>query len=239
MFAGSFSLDAASEVATWGDLTAASVLDGVADLVSKSLIAADVSEEDARFRLPDTMRAYAAARLAQSPDAARMSRRHAEHCLSFLKAGEREWTTTPTTTWLERYGYRVDDVRAALSWSFSPGGDIRLGVALAAKAAPMLFQMSLANEERIHTKRALDALESLDRVDLQIEFELNILYGHVLFHTRGLHPESEQGLREGTGRSHNETGDRTQLALACSTNWMGAYTAGRAGPHAGIRRAVP
>ena len=158
-----------------------------------------------------------------------MSRRHAEHCLSFLKAGEYEWTTTPTTTWVKRYGYRVDDVRAALNWCFSPTGDIRLGAALAAKAAPMLFQMSLANEERIHTKRALDVLKSIDRGDLQIEFELNILYGHVLFHTRGLHPESDQAFAR-AWEIAQATGDRIQLALACSSNWMNASTYHRAGP---------
>ena len=102
----------------------------------------------------------------------------------------------------------------------------------------MLFQMSLANEERIHTKRALDALKSLDRVDLQIEFELNILYGHVLFHTRGLHPESDQAFAR-AWEIAQETGDRIQLALACSSNWMNAYTSGEPARMQRARREVP
>jgi len=222
MFAGSFSLEAATEIAASNDPTASSVLDAVADLVSKSLIAADVTGEDARFRLPDTMRAYAAAKLAQSPDASPMRRRHAEHCLSFLKAGEREWTTMPATAWVKRYGYRVDDVRAALNWCFSPAGDIHLGVAMTAKAAPLLFQASFASEELILTRRALDALAVLDLPDLQSEFDLNVVYGLLLVHTQGLQPESEQALARALEIAR-ETGDCNQLALAVSSNWLGAY----------------
>ncbi len=225
VFAGSFTLDSACAVAAWGALTTIDVQDGVVDLVAKSLISADISGEEAYFRLLDTTRAYAAARLARNDDAKAMRRRHAEHCLEILKSAEAAWRSAPAAAWLARYGRHVDDVRAALRWGHAPGGDVGLAIAIAAKSAPLFFQLSFADENRGHAQRAMDALEQMGTVDPQLEFELNIVYGHALFHTRGIHPASEQAFARALTLAERN-GDPVQLALAYSTNWMGAYTRG-------------
>jgi predicted ATPase/DNA-binding winged helix-turn-helix (wHTH) protein len=224
-FAGTFTLDDAVAVSAWGSLTASDVLDGVADLVAKSLIAADVTGDEALFRLLETTRSYAALRLSSTTDASQASQRHAKHCLDVLASGQREWTSTPPTAWVKRYGRWLGDARAALSWSFAEGGDLHLGVALTAKAAPLLFQLSLADEERACVKRALDVMKNLGEVDPQLEFELSILYGHAVFHTQGLRPESDSAFARALEIAQ-ATGDQRQLALAYSTSWMGAYTTG-------------
>ena len=54
---------------------------------------------------------------------------------------------------------RIDNLRAALDWAFSPIGDVAVGVALTVAAVPLWFQLSLINECRGRVERALAALD--------------------------------------------------------------------------------
>jgi predicted ATPase len=65
-FVGGFTMEAASAVAAGGGVTAAEVVARVANLVAKSLIAADVGGTATRYRLLETTRAYALEKLAAS-----------------------------------------------------------------------------------------------------------------------------------------------------------------------------
>ena len=67
------------------DVDGKQVVVGVANLVAKSLAAADTSGATTRYRLLDTTRAYVLARLAGSGGDGRSSHRHA-----FRRAGVRE-----------------------------------------------------------------------------------------------------------------------------------------------------
>src|SRR5205823_9977752 len=60
VFAGAFTLDGAEQVASGGDIDALDVLDLLGRLVDRSLVAV----EDDRFRLLETIRSFAAGRLA-------------------------------------------------------------------------------------------------------------------------------------------------------------------------------
>ncbi len=224
-FAGSFTLESADAVAAWGGVSRADVLDAVSELAAKSMVATDVSEEEVMFRLLDTTRAYARERLAQSADALPIKRRHAEYWLQFLGQAEREWTSAPTVEWRRRHGRRVDDVRQALSWAFAPGGDVALGLELTARSAQLFFQLSLAEELRVNAERALEALSGVRGCDPRTEFELQIIFGHALFHTRGLKPESERAFHRATDLAE-ASGDRGLRILAYSSAWMGSYNRG-------------
>ena len=65
VFAGSFSLAAAEEIAAAEDVGAGEILDIIASLVDKSLLQLEPSGSSARYRLLDTVRHYAMARLAE------------------------------------------------------------------------------------------------------------------------------------------------------------------------------
>jgi predicted ATPase len=45
-----------------------------------------------------------------------------------------------------RYGREIDNVRAALDWSFSASGDAAVGIALTAAFAPVWLQLELVVE---------------------------------------------------------------------------------------------
>ena len=91
--------------------------------MAKSLVVADVSGAKPRFRLLDTTRAYAIEKLDESGERERIARRHAEYYRDLFERAEGEAAARPTGEWLADYAREIDNLRAALDWAFSPGGD--------------------------------------------------------------------------------------------------------------------
>ncbi|MFN7954941.1 MAG: adenylate/guanylate cyclase domain-containing protein [bacterium] len=73
-FAGGFALEAVEAVCAGGDLDPTDVLELLANLVEKSLVVLEPDGE--RYRLLETIRAYALERLCAAPDAASVRERH-------------------------------------------------------------------------------------------------------------------------------------------------------------------
>ena len=63
IFAGAFSLEAASAVVASQEINSSEVVDGLSGLIAKSLVAVEVDRTIARYRLLDTTRAYAREKL--------------------------------------------------------------------------------------------------------------------------------------------------------------------------------
>jgi predicted ATPase/DNA-binding winged helix-turn-helix (wHTH) protein len=86
VFANVFSLDAASAVAATGSLAVSDVVEGVANLVAKSLASADLRGAVMQYRLLNTTRAYALQKLEESGEREAVLRRHAEYHRDLLGA---------------------------------------------------------------------------------------------------------------------------------------------------------
>src|SRR6266436_994083 len=155
VFPGGFTLEAASTVVASAEIGPSDGVDHVPDLVEKSLVVADGAGATVNYRLLETMRAYALDKLAQAGELEQVARRHAEYHRDLFERAESEWETRPATEWLADYGRRIDDVRTALDWAFSPNGDTSVGVALAAASAGLWGQLSLPEECHRHVDRAL------------------------------------------------------------------------------------
>ena len=145
VFVGSFGIDAAREVASGGGISRLDIDGGLANLVAKSLVAAD-GASDLRYRLLDTTRAYAREKLRESGGQDAAARRHAEHFRQLFERAEAEWETRPSSEWMADYGRHLDNLREALAWAFSSTGEPSIGVALTAAAVPLWFQLSLVDE---------------------------------------------------------------------------------------------
>lgn len=160
IFAGYFTLDAASVVATGGAVSLADVLGGVASLVDKSLVSADVGSTVARYRLLDTTAAYARNQLAAHPgEYEQIARSHTAFYLDLLERADADATLQHSKDWSIDYGAHIDNVRAALNWSFSPGGDPAIGVSLTIAALSMWVHLSLPDECRRRVSRALESVK--------------------------------------------------------------------------------
>jgi hypothetical protein len=84
--AGDFTLQAAGVVAADVVHPESEIIDQVAELVAKSLVAAEVGDAEPRFRLLETTRSYALTKLMESGEADALGRRHAEYYRDLLES---------------------------------------------------------------------------------------------------------------------------------------------------------
>ncbi|MEH2545499.1 putative ATPase/DNA-binding winged helix-turn-helix (wHTH) protein [Bradyrhizobium sp. AZCC 2262] len=162
VFVGDFTIEAACSVASEKETDQASSTDALESLLVKSLISTSSATGPTYYRLLDTTGAYARARLIERGEANRAARRHANFFSRFLqhdeivqsRFGERD---------LSGYASHVGNVRAALEWAFSDGGDVAVGMELATWAAPLFIGLSLLEECKRWCERALACLNDAVR----------------------------------------------------------------------------
>ncbi len=162
VFVGDFTRQAAGSIASETEVDEAGVVDAVASLVAKSLISTTVINESTYYRLLDTTRAYAVAKLAERGEADRVARRHAIFYAKFLEHDEIIQSLFGEHD-LSGYAPHIGNVRAALGWALSDRGDVAVGIELATWAAPLFFGLSLLEECRGWCERALAALDDASR----------------------------------------------------------------------------
>jgi predicted ATPase len=184
VFAGGFTLDAAESVASGDGIETIDVLDGLGQLVDKSLVVADATPAGTRYRLLETIRTYALERLDDADETDWTRHRHATWCAGFIAEASTGVRGPDEAAWLERIDREVDNLRAALTWatgaddadlSLSLIGDFgfyytmtrRLGFLLGPWADAALATTGAAEHPRfahVLTVRALDHL-NYQRID--------------------------------------------------------------------------
>jgi predicted ATPase/DNA-binding winged helix-turn-helix (wHTH) protein len=192
IFAGAFTLQAASTVTAIGESAGPHIVDCAANLVAKSLVAADFDGATAWYRLLETTRAYALEKLAQSGEFEQVSRRHAEYYRDLLERAQIELQTRPVSEWLAAYGRQIGNLRAALYWAFSPTGDVAVGVALTIAAVPLWGQLSLVQECRLCVERALASFEPEAGRGASRQMKLYAALGASVLFLKGPIPETEE-----------------------------------------------
>jgi predicted ATPase len=90
IFAGGFTLEAAIAIIANADILKSNVVESVANLATKSLVAADVGGATVHYRLLETTRAYAREKLAERGELEQATRRHAEYYRDLCGQAEAE-----------------------------------------------------------------------------------------------------------------------------------------------------
>jgi predicted ATPase/DNA-binding winged helix-turn-helix (wHTH) protein len=171
IFTAGFDLDAAGAVISDGGLDATDVTDTIASLVLKSLVAADIGHSDVRFRLLQTTRVFALAKLSEGREGEPLRRRHAVYyrdLLVRLRSG--------ATVAVPQLSLEIDNIRAALTWAHGTGGERSLAVSLTAASAFVWFELALLEECRRWMLSAIDLLQESERGG-RIELELQSALG--------------------------------------------------------------
>jgi predicted ATPase/DNA-binding SARP family transcriptional activator len=134
VFAGGWDLDAAETVVATGATAPWEVLEHLDALVDKSLVQVDDTEGTIRYRLLETVRDYANAKLAEQPeDAAAARAAHRDYYLALAESAAPYLRARGQAEWLERLEHDHDNLRAALAFSRAdpdPEPGLRLAVAL-------------------------------------------------------------------------------------------------------------
>ena len=231
IFVGGFALEAASGGVAGPGGSVSEIAERVASLVMKSLVVADMVGGDVRFRLLETTRAYALAKLQESGEAGVLGRRHAIYYRDLVEAARRASARDRLGAALAP---ELDNIRAALRWALAPQGDRSIGLALAAASAPIWFEMSLLAECRAWMGKALDHLDARDR-GTHSEMELQTALGFSLMFTEGMSGRAHgalsraKELAEGIEDLDYQLRTITGLAAFChrSEDFQGALALGR------------
>jgi predicted ATPase/DNA-binding winged helix-turn-helix (wHTH) protein len=185
VFAGGFTVDAAASVMVDTGFDASAVLDGIANLVAKSWVALDKSGANARWTLLETIRAYALEKLAEHAEADIAAEHHAGYFRDLFTSQERGARSSLSDEDLARRVREIDNVRAALDWSFSPAGDQAIGIDLTAAYAPVWRHLSLMSECRERCDRALLRLGPQVTANMRLRMELQMNLAAATFITMG------------------------------------------------------
>lgn len=180
IFAGGFTFEAAAAVMSDANVSSFAVAEGIASLVAKSLVVLESSMPADRLRLLETIRAYAFERLVESGEANQVARRHAEFFRDLLVPAAADMRSPLGVDGKASYAGEIDNMRAALDWSFSPAGDTEIGVALTAAHCPLWLDLSLLVECRERTERALKHLGPESKLAPSLQMRLQITLGVTL-----------------------------------------------------------
>ncbi|CAG1009518.1 Putative HTH-type transcriptional regulator [Burkholderiales bacterium] len=131
VFVGGWTLDAAEAVGAGGEIAAADVLDLLTHLVDKSLVAMDA--DASRYRLLETVREYALARLDESGDGDAARTSHLRHFVALAEAALPRLSGPDQGTWLARLDLERENLLAAHAWAAraQDGGEVGLRLAYA------------------------------------------------------------------------------------------------------------
>jgi predicted ATPase/DNA-binding winged helix-turn-helix (wHTH) protein len=155
VFAGSFTLADVATLASLVPLDAHQTSVALGQLISKSLVVAQVADQEIHYRLLDSARSYAAGRLSDDPLYEPAQHRHAERMLAILLEAEQDWSWRDTRSWRERYDLRAADIRRALEWCLQPRNAPDLGVDIATAAIRLWNERSAIDEQLFWTDKAL------------------------------------------------------------------------------------
>ena len=134
VFPGSFDAAAAVAVAGAGGLARWDVLDSLTALVGQSLVVREEGADQAsRYRLLETMRAYARQQLATA-DQRTLQRAHAGHYAAFAERAGPELAGPAQLDWQHRIRAELDNLQAAVTWALASGG----------QACPLAFRIVAA-----------------------------------------------------------------------------------------------
>jgi predicted ATPase/DNA-binding CsgD family transcriptional regulator len=120
VFPADFDYEAVQSVCRAEDLGGAAVITLLPKLVDKSLVST-VGHGARRYRLLETIRSYAADRLAASNTESATRGRHAAHYVALAEHAARQLETSNQRVWLDRLAVEQPNLRASLAYSISTG----------------------------------------------------------------------------------------------------------------------
>ncbi|HET7376899.1 MAG TPA: NB-ARC domain-containing protein, partial [Anaerolineae bacterium] len=135
VFAGGLSLEAAEAVCSGEKLNQLDILNLVGHLVDKSLVSVDAQinsqSGQTRYRLQETIRAYAHEKLDDSGETERLRKQHRDYFIAFAEEAEPKLKSAEQFDWLDRLEAEHDNLRAAWEYAIESDADLALRLASA------------------------------------------------------------------------------------------------------------
>ena len=137
----------------------ADVVGALRALVKKSLVVADVASVRPRYRMLESMRAYAVERLKEDDEYAGVARRHAAWLGGLADRAGRSYWSEHLIDWLDDVEPELENARVALRSSLTENGDATVGARIAAGLGGMWSYTGLTHEGERWLEAALGRLD--------------------------------------------------------------------------------
>jgi hypothetical protein len=148
IFSGGCDFAEAGAVCGSGTEDEHAIFTALTSLVDKSLVVADTSGREVRFRLLESARMYAAEKLAARGESEAVAARHAAAYLDLAEYLERERDVAPDVEWLARAEPEIENWRAALDFTLADPRRAGVGQRLAGALRPVWLAFALAQGRR-------------------------------------------------------------------------------------------
>jgi len=159
VFAGGWTLEAASEVCSGESIAKEDVVYVLIGLVEQSLVVAD--DDGDRYRLLETVREYAREKLVTAGEANAMRERHRDSFVALALNAEAHLTGPEQATWLQRLENEHDNLRSALEHCVASGSAPKAALRLCGALHWFWIMRGYRAEGRDWCVRALD-IEAID-----------------------------------------------------------------------------
>ena len=221
VFSGGWTLEAAEQVCVMNGVESWEILDGLASLVNKSLVAADHRPGvETHYHMLETIRQYAQERLEDAGQGAQARDAHLGFYLALAEEYEALLRTPRIGEALDRLDLELDNLRAALDWALGMGD--RAGAEQAARMACALTYFwdarALLYEAVAWMERALPLLSEGDPAGAALRAKACLTLGY-LFGFTSIDKMKARLYTEESARLYRRLGDQRGLALALSLNY--------------------
>jgi len=231
--AGGFTLEAAAAVGAEGVADEGVTLEGLAALVDQSLVrikpAKPVEETSgaARYRMLETIRAYAAAQLDASGERDEIERQHTAYYLALAERAEPELAGVAQGWWMDQLEAEHDNVRAALDRLYE-SGEVATALRMAAASARFWYARGHLAEGRMWLDRLCAATSATVGDDAMGLLRAKALHAtSALAQEMGDHARAEAAAEESVAlyrRAQDTVGIARALnTLANVALWHGDY----------------
>jgi predicted ATPase/class 3 adenylate cyclase len=236
VFVGGFDLAAAQAVCGAEPITVDEVEPILASLSDKSLLIREASTDGVRWRMLDTIREYAADKLAAGGEHDAVAARHCAHFFELTRSGSRGLAGDEQASWLRRFETEADNLRAARAAAVTGRGiDPVLAVKIGVNLMGFWMLRGRASEGRAALREAI-ALPAVQASDLAHAWGLYAAAG--LASSQGEHAEARR-LLERCLALRRGLGNPVQIAATLSTLALTRLETGDAeGAAAGEREAL-
>jgi predicted ATPase/DNA-binding SARP family transcriptional activator len=162
VFSGGWTLEAAEEVVSFGDLTKQHMLDLHTQLVDKSLVSVERRSSFVRYGMLETVRQYGMIKLLEEGEIDEVWRRHASYFVGLAEQADEGLRDQRQIESLELLDAEHDNLRAALGWSID-NGEVDLAMRLVGALGWYWFMRGHWKEARRWLNKALDISKDGDK----------------------------------------------------------------------------
>ncbi len=162
VFQGGIDFQTASTFLVQAEIASDDVVEAIYSLHMKSLLSADLGQEEIQYRLLETTKLYIIGKLRAEGVYDALARRHAEYFRDYFAGAESDWNELSQNDWRRHYGTRLVEVRAAIDWAMSPSGSVALAAEILAETGPLWTELGLVAEYRSRLDAVLQRLDQGD-----------------------------------------------------------------------------